>query len=224
MASLSRWKGTHSFWPSPSYVQVPPHQQPSTPHAAGMFPDTPSHAALEHGHIKERQPRPNRSTQLPDGFLLGNPPRLLPESLLSRNPVPFRGRMYVPDSLPASPLPTVTDQCSCPGPLLRTSRPTKQYQLLPTMSGKRLDVRRWYETQTRRAARRTRLPWTGFEQRTQIANWVNVGALLLTIFLLLSFSILPVKWTHRHYLSICLTISVGLIEVSWPFLWLGYEC
>src|SRR5271154_4714503 len=137
---------------------------------------------------------------------------------------PSEGGCTFPTAFLPHPLPTVTDQCSCPGPLLRTSRPTKQYQLLPTMSGKRLDVRRWYETQTRRAARRTRLPWTGFEQRTQIANWVNVGALLLTIFLLLSFSILPVKWTHRHYLSICLTISVGLIEVSWPFLWLGYEC
>jgi hypothetical protein len=25
---------------------------------------------------------------------------------------------------------------------------------------------------------------------------------------------LPVKWTHRHYLSICLAMGVGCIEVG----------
>ena len=54
----------------------------------------------------------------------------------------------------------------------------------------------------------------GFEQRTEVANWVNVAALATTFFLLLSFIVLPTKWTHRHYLSICLAIGVGCIEVS----------
>jgi hypothetical protein len=53
----------------------------------------------------------------------------------------------------------------------------------------------------------------GFIQRTQVANWLNVAALVATMFLLLSFFILPVKWTHRHYLSICLALAVGLMEV-----------
>lgn len=54
----------------------------------------------------------------------------------------------------------------------------------------------------------------GFEQRTEVANWVNVAALLSSTFLLLSFALLDTKWTHRHYLSICLTASVVFIEVG----------
>jgi hypothetical protein len=53
----------------------------------------------------------------------------------------------------------------------------------------------------------------GFQKRTEIANWVNVAALVVTFFLLVSFVVLPVKWTHRHYLSVCLTIGVMFIEV-----------
>lgn len=47
-----------------------------------------------------------------------------------------------------------------------------------------------------------------------MANWVNVAALLSSTFLLLSFALLDTKWTHRHYLSICLTASVVFIEVG----------
>ena len=55
---------------------------------------------------------------------------------------------------------------------------------------------------------------TGFIQRTQVANWLNVAAMVATMFCLLSFFILPVKWTHRHYLSICLAIAVAFMEVG----------
>jgi hypothetical protein len=55
--------------------------------------------------------------------------------------------------------------------------------------------------------------YSGFEQRTEIANWVNVAAITASTFLLLSFAILDTKWTHRHYLSICLTVSVVFMEV-----------
>jgi hypothetical protein len=58
--------------------------------------------------------------------------------------------------------------------------------------------------------------FAGFQKRTEIANWVNLAALVVTFFLLVSFIVLPVKWTHRHYLSVCLTIGVMFIEVS-PF-------
>ncbi len=53
----------------------------------------------------------------------------------------------------------------------------------------------------------------GFIQRTQVANWLNVAAMVATTFLLLSFLILPVKWTHRHYLSICVAFAVAVMEV-----------
>ena len=56
-------------------------------------------------------------------------------------------------------------------------------------------------------------PDAGFESRTEIANWVNVAAFVLSIYLMLSFIVLPVKFTHRHYLSVCLALGVIFIEV-----------
>ncbi|KAJ9633319.1 uncharacterized protein PV06_00820 [Exophiala oligosperma] len=59
--------------------------------------------------------------------------------------------------------------------------------------------------------------WTygdGFESRTEIANWVNVAAFVLSIYLMLSFLVLPVKFTHRHYLSVCLSLAVIFIELA----------
>lgn len=55
--------------------------------------------------------------------------------------------------------------------------------------------------------------WSGFEQRTEIANWVNLAAFILSVYLLLSFMILPVKYTRRHYLSVCVTLGVVFMEV-----------
>ncbi|EXJ88244.1 hypothetical protein A1O1_05174 [Capronia coronata CBS 617.96] len=59
--------------------------------------------------------------------------------------------------------------------------------------------------------------WTypdGFESRTEIANWVNVAAFILSVYLILSFVVLPVKYTHRHYLSVCLTLGVVFVELA----------
>lgn len=52
-----------------------------------------------------------------------------------------------------------------------------------------------------------------FARRAEIANWVNVAAMASSAFLLLSFAFLPVKWTHRHYLSICLAIGIMMMQV-----------
>jgi hypothetical protein len=38
--------------------------------------------------------------------------------------------------------------------------------------------------------------------------------LVFSIFLLASFAILPVKWTHRHYLGVCLTIAIVFMELA----------
>lgn len=43
---------------------------------------------------------------------------------------------------------------------------------------------------------------------------------MLSVFLLLSFIILPVKYTHRHYLSVCVTLGVIFIEVRRVLRWL----
>lgn len=53
----------------------------------------------------------------------------------------------------------------------------------------------------------------GFERRTEIASWVNVAAMFSTLFILFSYAFLPVKWTSRHYLSVCLALGVLCIEV-----------
>jgi len=53
----------------------------------------------------------------------------------------------------------------------------------------------------------------GFEARTEVASWVTVAATISTLFVLASYAFLPVKWTSRHYLSVCLAIGVFCMEV-----------
>ena len=55
---------------------------------------------------------------------------------------------------------------------------------------------------------------SGFDNRTEIASWINTVFLVSTVVLLLSFAILPPKWTHRHHLSICLAIGIGFMELA----------
>ena len=49
-----------------------------------------------------------------------------------------------------------------------------------------------------------------------VAEWISVAGAACCAFLLLSWLVLPVEKTHRHYLSICLTIAVMLMNVSVP--------
>jgi hypothetical protein len=44
-------------------------------------------------------------------------------------------------------------------------------------------------------------------------DWINVAGLICTLFLLLSFAFLPVKETHRHYLSVCLAVAITIMQV-----------
>lgn len=53
-----------------------------------------------------------------------------------------------------------------------------------------------------------------FDTLTAVANWVALSSVLCCVFLLLSWAFLPVDKTNRHYLSICLTIAVLLMNVS----------
>ncbi|KAE8382706.1 hypothetical protein BDV26DRAFT_223693 [Aspergillus bertholletiae] len=50
--------------------------------------------------------------------------------------------------------------------------------------------------------------------KTQAASWLSVGILPLCIFLLVSYAVLPAKWTHRHYLSICFTLAICCMELA----------
>jgi predicted Na+-dependent transporter len=53
-----------------------------------------------------------------------------------------------------------------------------------------------------------------FDTLTTVANWVAVAGGICCVFLLLSWAVLPVEKTNRHYLSVCLTAGVLLMTVS----------
>ncbi|KAI0395804.1 hypothetical protein F5Y17DRAFT_474086 [Xylariaceae sp. FL0594] len=60
-----------------------------------------------------------------------------------------------------------------------------------------------------------------FYTATQSANWINVAGMIGCAFLLLSWLVLPVERTHRHYLSICLTIAVVFMNLGFIVPWAG---
>ncbi|GAW18262.1 hypothetical protein ANO14919_077360 [Xylariales sp. No.14919] len=53
-----------------------------------------------------------------------------------------------------------------------------------------------------------------FKTATQSADWINVAGMVGCGFLLLSWVVLPVERTHRHYLSICLTVAVVFMNLG----------
>ncbi|KAI9759653.1 MAG: hypothetical protein M4579_002221 [Chaenotheca gracillima] len=53
-----------------------------------------------------------------------------------------------------------------------------------------------------------------FLKKTHIANYIDIFGLVSCVFVLLSFLVLPKEKTHRHYLSICLVIGVGLMQLG----------
>ncbi|KAH8602875.1 hypothetical protein B0O99DRAFT_604560 [Bisporella sp. PMI_857] len=53
-----------------------------------------------------------------------------------------------------------------------------------------------------------------FKTMTKSANWINVIGLTCCVFLILSYAALPVSKTHRHYLSICLVLSVMVMQLA----------
>jgi hypothetical protein len=55
-----------------------------------------------------------------------------------------------------------------------------------------------------------------FQTMTDGANWVAVASTICCVFLLLSWAVLPVEKTYRHYLSICLTAGVMCMNVGCP--------
>lgn len=53
-----------------------------------------------------------------------------------------------------------------------------------------------------------------FNTLTTAANWVCVASAACCLFLLISWAVLPVDKTYRHYLSICLTIAVFIMNLG----------
>ncbi|KAF2858721.1 hypothetical protein K470DRAFT_192004, partial [Piedraia hortae CBS 480.64] len=46
------------------------------------------------------------------------------------------------------------------------------------------------------------------------AGWLNVVGLIFLVFLLISYAVLPTQQTRSHYLSICLVVSVAMLELG----------
>ncbi|KUJ24053.1 G protein-like protein-coupled receptor : GPCR, secretin-like protein [Mollisia scopiformis] len=53
-----------------------------------------------------------------------------------------------------------------------------------------------------------------FKTITDSASWVNVASMACSVFLVVSFAVLPIEKTHRHYLSVCLAIGVTLMQLG----------
>ena len=45
-------------------------------------------------------------------------------------------------------------------------------------------------------------------------NYVSVVSVVACVFLLLSFAVLPIDYTNRHYLSVCITIGILMMCLS----------
>lgn len=53
-----------------------------------------------------------------------------------------------------------------------------------------------------------------FDTMGKAADWVAVASTICCVFLLLSWLLLPIDKTHRHYLSICLTLAVTFMNLG----------
>jgi hypothetical protein len=53
-----------------------------------------------------------------------------------------------------------------------------------------------------------------FERKIHYSTYVSIVGVGCCIFLLISFAVLPVEYTYRHYLSVCLVIAIMLMETS----------
>ena len=63
------------------------------------------------------------------------------------------------------------------------------------------------------------VPWLtrcfpDFSRLTRVANYLNIVGMTCSIFLLASFIFLPITKTHRHYLSVSLTIGIILMQAG----------
>lgn len=56
-----------------------------------------------------------------------------------------------------------------------------------------------------------------FQTLIHATTYVNVVGIGCCTFLLLSFAVLPVEYTRRHYLSVCLTFAILLMQVCIVF-------
>ncbi|EFR03142.1 conserved hypothetical protein [Nannizzia gypsea CBS 118893] len=54
----------------------------------------------------------------------------------------------------------------------------------------------------------------GFLKKTEVTNWLAVAAFIANALLLVSYAVLPVKVTHRHYLNVCLILGIMSFQMA----------
>lgn len=52
-----------------------------------------------------------------------------------------------------------------------------------------------------------------FHTLVHVTTYINLVSVIVCGFLLISFLVLPVEYTHRHYLSVCTAFSILLLQV-----------
>lgn len=52
-----------------------------------------------------------------------------------------------------------------------------------------------------------------------MAGYINIVALALSVFMLLSFAILPADKTRRHYLNVCLLVGIVFLQLGFIVPW-----
>lgn len=58
-----------------------------------------------------------------------------------------------------------------------------------------------------------------FYSLTRIAGYINVVAIALCIFMLVSFVFLPTEATRRHYLNVCFIFSIMILQLGFIIPW-----
>ncbi|EMC95002.1 hypothetical protein BAUCODRAFT_72633, partial [Baudoinia panamericana UAMH 10762] len=53
-----------------------------------------------------------------------------------------------------------------------------------------------------------------FKTYDRIASWLNVAGLVLMVFMLVSYVVLPAQKTRSHYLSVCLVVSCMMLSIG----------
>lgn len=53
-----------------------------------------------------------------------------------------------------------------------------------------------------------------FDTIPKAANWLNVAGMVCSVSMLITYLVLPVSKTSRHYLTVGLVVAVCLLQVS----------
>jgi hypothetical protein len=102
--------------------------------------------------------------------------------------------------------------------ILRRYTGASDSRLLLTMPETKLLLQRWFVTlcdfQMTMVANAYLTVTTEFTTMIHATTYVNLVGIACCCFMLLSFAVLPVEATRRHYLSVCLAFAVLLMQVS----------